>query len=491
MKKSLYLRLVIHCTALFGCLNSTAWAVDSIEGSDSKQDLTNLFLCAPFINYVEKQTPKTLEQYESQYRTITTLRNVCKETYKDFEKVQHHSTHACIRNLSRAEKQTLLRKAAIKGNLDFIKVFVQADCECDFICQEKDMKSPLHLAIEHGHVKIVHYLLEQRRDQTTALNKLLILHAVTAGHINMVRFLISQGADVHCILYQQGETLLHIAAKQGYLDIVKLLSQENNADINAETTSGMTPLNIAVSKGHLNLVKYLIEELKVDYEEDEILKYAISSGQLNIVKYLIEHRKIDINTLIYHENEHGYTALHLASFRKKLDLIEYLITQGAHLNVCTTSGKSPLYTCIDNRGSLEDFKYLITQGADINICDSSEQTLLDKALKMHRPDIAICLIQQGIKSKINPLDWAVKNLNLKLIKFMVEKQGADINTPLASGETPLHLILKTPNYKKDVAIESFLIQNGANLHTQNKQGETPLMLIKEYGLLKDLREVIE
>lgn len=79
------------------------------------------------------------------------------------------------------------------------------------------------------------------------------------------------------------------AAKNGYFQIVKYLIS-NGANINAVNMLGQYVLSIAVIKGYLPIVKYIIlKGANIHRNNNELLQYAVQKGHLNIIKYLVEH----------------------------------------------------------------------------------------------------------------------------------------------------------------------------------------------------------
>jgi ankyrin repeat protein len=52
-------------------------------------------------------------------------------------------------------------------------------------------------------------------------------------------------------------TPLHLAAQNGHLNVVKFLV-EQQAEMNMKNTNGSTPLHLAAQNGHLNVVKFLV-----------------------------------------------------------------------------------------------------------------------------------------------------------------------------------------------------------------------------------------
>lgn len=78
------------------------------------------------------------------------------------------------------------------------------------------------------------------------------------GHTEVVKFLISKGADVK-EADKYGRTPLHRASAGGQVEVAKLLIN-NGADINAKDKDGKTPLHEAVSKCYKNVTKLLISK---------------------------------------------------------------------------------------------------------------------------------------------------------------------------------------------------------------------------------------
>ena len=84
------------------------------------------------------------------------------------------------------------------------------------------------------------------------------LHAaVQMGHIEVVKALLAQGADVHAT-DDEGRTPLHVAVSIGRRDIAEQLI-EAGADVNAVDFDGRTPTGLAAERGHNELAAMLGE----------------------------------------------------------------------------------------------------------------------------------------------------------------------------------------------------------------------------------------
>ena len=96
--------------------------------------------------------------------------------------------------------------------------------------------------IKNGHLDVVKYLVERGAD-IHQYEYALVLTA-EKGHLDIVKYLIAQGANIH-----QYEYALVLAAEKGHLDIVKYLVDHGANDVEA--------IDLAYKNGHPNAVIYL------------------------------------------------------------------------------------------------------------------------------------------------------------------------------------------------------------------------------------------
>ena len=92
-----------------------------------------------------------------------------------------------------------------------------------------------------------------------------------------------------------GDTPLHQACKQGWLDIVKLLIERYDCDPHVTTVvSCESLLHYACQRGHIDIVEYLVSEqclnpLLKDCIQREPLDYALDFGHFDIAAYICRH----------------------------------------------------------------------------------------------------------------------------------------------------------------------------------------------------------
>lgn len=136
-----------------------------------------------------------------------------------------------------------------------------------------------------------------------------------------------------------GNTPLHAATRVGSIEVIKLLL-ENGANINALNNRGSTSLHFCafLSNG--------IESVNENSEEnDEIINGRNTKHDIFlIIANLLIAEGIDINQV----DLNGYSALHVASQRGCIDMVQLLVESGASLT-CKTKiddkgrgGRTPL-----------------------------------------------------------------------------------------------------------------------------------------------------
>jgi len=78
--------------------------------------------------------------------------------------------------------------------------------------------------------------------------------AAKNGHLEVVKLLVDHKADVNASCTDDGTTPLHAAAQTGRLDVVKLLLA-NKADKNARSHNDVTPFDVAQRNHHLDVIQ--------------------------------------------------------------------------------------------------------------------------------------------------------------------------------------------------------------------------------------------
>jgi ankyrin repeat protein len=229
--------------------------------------------------------------------------------------------------------------------------------------------------------------------------------AVHTGNVDMVKFLVSRGADVN-VKDNYGQTPVQIAAQLDDAEIIIHLVS-NGAEINIKNSIGKTPLHDAVAHDQFQIVNYLISqdaEINAkDINGKTPLHDAVFDNYSEISAYLVS-KGAGFNL----KDSDGKAALHYAVINENLDIIKSLVSSGANVNIRDKFNRIPLHFAAD-KGNLEIAKYLILNGSNINA---------KAAFYLQVGSLELTL---GCTS----LHIAARNNQLSVVKYLVY-QGADI-----------------------------------------------------------------
>lgn len=126
------------------------------------------------------------------------------------------------------------------------------------------------------------------------------------------------------------ETALHIAAKNGWIDLMQLFLR-HGADCNATDSSGKAPLHLVATKDHLDCCLELLERPELDLniknkKEDTPLHHAAREGRNQVCLAILEHRDVQVDA----QNKKGMTPLHIAAQEDHSTVIRLLLDKGAN-----------------------------------------------------------------------------------------------------------------------------------------------------------------
>jgi len=151
-----------------------------------------------------------------------------------------------------------LPEASAAGDLTRVKHFVEAEPALANSFSA-DGFPVFALACFFGHLDTARYLAEQGADihaaATNGSGYNALTAAVTAGHTEIVKYLLKRGLDPN-YRYGPGYTPLLASAANGHLEIVKLLLA-NGADPAATADDGKSALVIATERNHAEVAEFL------------------------------------------------------------------------------------------------------------------------------------------------------------------------------------------------------------------------------------------
>ncbi|KAL7321044.1 hypothetical protein PS15m_000864 [Mucor circinelloides] len=398
--------------------------------------------------------------------------------------------------------------AVARNDVEKVRSMLQSgiDVNSSFIWNSKDTYSPVIPSDIINRPDLLNNLQTDQKYQCKPLNI-----AVLGGHANMVRLLLSAGADINnkdgrgrtalvCAIYgldldasNINTSNLHLISQTNasHFDIMKniLLCHPNlyyaTLDAPQYEIKGITPLCLASYLGKADIIQLLLEDGRVnvdgtDSKNATALMYAARDGNVPIVKMLLGyHASPDIT------DSHGWSAIQYAERNPEIVQLceEVLRMKRSELvtsNYCTVnypinySKLSHLLSMIPNYpSSLSHLQFDTLK--EIDHLDPSAAPLVHiiqsaflQAIKIHDH-----LSLQTLLMKSPPLN-GIQRCGPLLVNHHDPKTGL----------TAFHHAMRTKPLPSLDTI-TMLFQAGADMNSQTYYGRTALHHLARFGMDKD------
>ncbi len=266
-------------------------------------------------------------------------------------------------NLTNPQGNTPLHEAILSGNEEIARYLIGKGA--DIGKQNAMGNSPLHIAAQNNRKEIAELLISKGADlesKTTSGNTPLNLLTLMTDNYEMAVLLIEKGANVNTMANNGSSPLLN-AAHAGSLRIVDLLL-DNNATYDNSNGRAMTLLNMSATIGATRLFKYIADKegdslFANEADNKRVMRNALNGGSLEIVQLLLKKNiPLDVSRSIF-----GTTPLHnIAGNEKAVQMVEFLVKNGADINARTNDGRSA-YNIAEANGNKETASLLLKLGA--------------------------------------------------------------------------------------------------------------------------------
>jgi ankyrin repeat protein len=337
-------------------------------------------------------------------------------------------------------------------------------------------------------------LAKLEKGEAVEINYDILAEAVTLDDADIFNQLIANGARVDI---QDGlnHTLLHRAAKDGSIEIAKILIQSLPIEyLNKQDHWGATPIYWAASSNKIEIAKLLLNKnvdvCIQDVSKNMALHAAIKNNMGELSKILIERMSLEA---LNKKGFYGRTPLHLASQKEDPEIAQKLIDRKVNINVQDDYGNTPLHWASE-RGRTEIAKNLIDAGADIAIKDEYGRTPLHWASKKGRTAVAQILVSKlsinqlciADKHGNTPLHTAIQNGGIDIANILVDK-NIDLNQQNNEGNSSIHLSI----LQELTETATVLINKNVDIVMRNEDGDTPLHLASKKGNIEIAEILIE
>ncbi|KAG5443311.1 85/88 kDa calcium-independent phospholipase A2 [Clonorchis sinensis] len=229
--------------------------------------------------------------------------------------------------------------------------------------------------------------------------------AVAGGDIKLLECLLSLPALRLDGVDNQGDTILHLAAKQNSSQLLSLLLDniKSEVDVNALNTLGNTALHTACLKPSRDCVEQLINagadpttglrelplQLVVLADSLECVDViyqahpdALNCPQQSDLAYPIHlatntkmfRRLCELGANLDSQDASGQSVLHKKVTTDDLECVLYLLACGADTNIFDVDGRTPLHVAVAHNASIHILRALLVFEADPSVLDNCRQS---------------------------------------------------------------------------------------------------------------------
>ncbi|KAK7833512.1 ankyrin repeat-containing protein [Quercus suber] len=214
-----------------------------------------------------------------------------------------------------------------------------------------------------------------------------VLHiAASLGYLDVSELLITRAIDQEAevkrlLLKAQNEeknTALHLAVKHGHYDIVDLLIRKEPGLTSITNTAGESPLFLAVDRRFLKIALHFVRDILIRFpnailKADDFgrtpLHYAAYFASLEVVNLFLENNNI---SLAYKLDKQGMSALHISAKKGHYDVMSAILQKFPFTcELLDNKGRTALHHAVES-GSTNAVKILLSSVAFQDLINEQE-----------------------------------------------------------------------------------------------------------------------
>ena len=310
-------------------------------------------------------------------------------------------------NIQDKQRNTPLHKAV--NNLEMAKIFAQ---ERTVNVQNDNKQIPLHVAIKTQDLEVIQFLMDQGSSKE-ALDKEgrgFMHYLARWGTREMVHMFIKWGVDGDLnVRDNRGNTPLHGVGNN--VEMAKIFAQERT--VNVQNDNKQIPLHVAIVQGNLEVIQILIDQGSKRLARDRLRRtlshYIAKFGNPEIFEIFDKWEGITWTA----KDKYNSIPLHYVANNE----MAKLFLNEKYINFKNKRGQTPLHTAALS-GNLEVVQFLVENGADAMVKDGANRSLLHSASN---------------------------SSSRELIEYLVKELKLNVNAQDIHGYTPLHHVARTAN----------------------------------------------
>lgn len=365
-------------------------------------------------------------------------------------------------------------QAAQEGDLERVKGISKSKrFPEETIHANKDRQFPLWYAAEAGHLDVVRWLVSEgvNINERNIDGKTACYIASAKNNLAVVEFLTASGADV-TILNKNNQSPLYVAAANGYLEIVRTLCQSAEDVVDyiqgrtytAKSTISTDTVLICLRNRHYHVFLLLVD----------LVGQVSSKGALNILLYSVDY----ICSL---------SKSYIRDWKTEISpsVMSDLLYQAIYLDETTT------LVNLRKLGYFTKKNYQTGMSAEER---DNQFTPLTYAVHHNKQKSLKTLVEIGIsldKSQSRSIGspiWYMAILGkLDMVKYLIENYHVDVNFRHRDGSTPIIVAAEKGHWD----IVKYLHEHGADIFATDNTGRSPLYFAVWNGTLPEVKYLHE
>lgn len=430
--------------------------------------------------------------------------------------------------LRTAAGRTALHAAAEEGDLEAARILL--DAGADVNARMNDGRTPLHQAAANGgYCDLTDQDVDQnkpfRRNSRRNIQRQVIAvisaivkerHPLIPPDLEPEEILTSENKSeaffaIFQIFGQRMELFKEIVARGVDLDRVDpdfadwlrggprffSLTQfllDHGADPNALNKYGQSVLRGTIELGRTDTVKLLLERgAKLISAPDEpptkLIELALERSRIDVAEILLDHG-------MEYDAQTAGMWLHGAAGSGQEKVVVWLLGRGVDIDARDRYGNNTPALAAAKAGQFEIVELLAKRGADVRARDNEGNGLLHGAAPGKESLASVSRLQLPVNEANNKgetaLHIAAQHANAEGIRLLV-KLGASASAQDSSGNTPLHTVFFSDEFRPHFEFPAFLalVAAGADRSVKNREGKTAFDLAVEYEYPEEYQRLLE
>uniref|UniRef100_A0A6Q2YV73 Ankyrin-1-like n=1 Tax=Esox lucius TaxID=8010 RepID=A0A6Q2YV73_ESOLU len=309
------------------------------------------------------------------------------------------------------------------------------------------------------------------------------LRAARSGNMDKALDHIKNGIDINTA-NQNGLNGLHLASKEGHVKMVLELLH-GGIDLETQTKKGNTALHIAALAGQEQVVAELVNYGANVNAQSQVRPLPVSEETPTPTPLADPTAEEPPATPDTHTK--GFTPLYMAAQENHLEVVKFLLENGANQSIPTEDGFTPLAVALQ-QGHENVVALLINYGTKgkvrlpaLHIAARNDDTRTAAVLLQNDPNADV-----QSKTGFTPLHIAAHYENLNVAQLLLNR-GANVNFTPKNGITPLHIASRRGN----VIMVRLLLDRGAQIDAKTKDELTPLHCAARNGHVRIIEILLD